>query len=90
MSEVDDYRRQADECFRRYETASDQFSKAFWLGLSKQWARMVDENRPASTPITPTIQLGRLRDVLEEALSEKALALSQARITETAASMESS
>jgi hypothetical protein len=72
MSEVEDYRRQADECFRRYN-AGDHFSKAFWLGLSKQWARMVDENNRAAASITSTVQLGKLRDVLDEALSEKLL-----------------
>src|SRR3954447_9504039 len=82
MSEADEFRRQADECFQKAETAVNEFSRAFWLGLGKQWARMVDdaaEPLPAVPISRNDDRFGKLRDVLHEALAEKALALSAAR-----------
>jgi hypothetical protein len=81
MSEVEEYRRRADECFRKYQ-AGDQYARFFWLGLSKQWARMADESEalPSTALSSPADHLEKLRDVLEEALSERALALCAARI----------
>jgi hypothetical protein len=81
MSEVEDFRRQADECFRKAESAVNEFSRAFWLGLSKKWAMMVDEAEPARPSIASNNQLAKLQVVIDEALFEKALALSAARVT---------
>jgi len=80
MSESDDFRRHADECFQKAETAANQFSRAFWLGLGKQWARMVDETETAPPSVAAASEVD-LSGLLEEALFEKALALSAARVT---------
>ena len=81
MSEVEEFRLRSEECLRRYGSAG-QLSKSFWLGLSKQWASMADEAQ-LERPTISSAHFGKLKDVLEEALSAKALALSAARIAES-------
>jgi hypothetical protein len=68
MSETAEFRGQADVCFGRATAADDEFSRAFWRSLAKQWAKMADEAEPSSTP-APTIDRGRLEQALESALS---------------------
>jgi len=81
MSEAAEFRRQADECFRRAETTGDEFARAFWLGLSKQWAIMVDEAKSERTSMASAAQQVKLRGIHDETLFEKALALSAARVS---------
>jgi hypothetical protein len=78
MSDRKEFQRRADECFQRY-AVSDHFAKSFWLGLGKQWASMADEAERMPGAVVPTVRPDKIVLVLEEALVEKALALSASR-----------
>lgn len=80
MREAEEFRRQADECFRRAEACGHELSRSLWLGLSKQWSRMVDEAEPVRRSTGSAAQ-SNLRGIFDEILFEKALALSAARVS---------